>query len=363
MKNVFVVFLFGIFVIGLRSESLIETVPLAISEIIRDFYLAQSETFDFVIYGSETRNSNAMVDEIIKATPETLPYNVIKVSNNEISCKVNRSAILIFETFLDFIDFHERADLNNEFPKQFHFLVYICDQVKTLEISSISSTPPAIFHFESFLEHATEENVLRLLSYEAFQQPHCREWEEVEINQFSMSSGNWEGKTFFLEKFNNFNGCELYIGIVYPQEPATGIDFFGNGTLREVWGYATKFNEVIGHYLNYSISYNPLNADTRRMYNKTQRTDFSIYVQKQRMKSKSIHSTLPFTATDDIILIARPKPYSILQKIFNFLETFIGMVATTAVAVITIWVFKLSSKMLQKMNEGARIRPLMIRAL
>lgn len=361
--NYLPVLLFCGLVMGAKCEGLNKLVQLAISKIIRDFYLTQSEAFDFVIYGNAPRKSNELVDDIIKATPEILPYHVIKVTDDDLSCEIRQSAILIFETYNAFIDFHTRAVLNNEFPRKFHFLVYIWEHGKTQAISSISSTPPAIFHFESFLIHATDENVLRLLSYEAFQQPHCREWEEVEINRFSKASETWESKSFFLDKFKNFNGCELFVGIVYPQDPATGIDFYRNGTIKKVWGYASKLNEVISHYLNYSISYNPLNAQTRRLYNKTQRNDFSIYVQKQRTQSKLIHSTLPFTSTTDIILISRANPYTFFEKMFVLWNIFIGIITTTFVAVVTTIASKIVYRKLRKLNEGARVKPLMLRAL
>lgn len=363
MKNIFIALLFCGFSISANCASSSKLVSSAISKIIRDFYLSQAEEFDFITFGSDTRISSKLIDDTIKATPDILPYNVIKVSEDEISCKIKQSAILIFDTFNGFIDFHARVILDNDFPRKFHFLVYICDHGKTQAISSILSTPPDIFHFESFLTHATDEHVLRLLSYESFQQPHCRQWEEVEINQFSEASANWKSKSFFLDKFKNFNGCELFVGIVYPQEPATSVEFYRNGTVRKVWGYASKFNEVIGHYLNYSINYNPLNAQTQRLYNKTQRNDFSIYVQKQRMQSKVIHSSLPFTVSEDIILLSRTKPSTFIDKVSALFDILIGMVAATVVAVGTTNASKFAYRKLRKLNEEARMKPLMLRAL
>lgn len=316
---------FSFFILTILSnpgKSIESFIGSAISQIAQKVF-ADQNGFEFIIYGETTQKIEKIIKEVKKSTgipqlQRIMPSGSLKVNT------LNRSAILFFASWETYRIFHYRSYLMNQYQTNFYFLVYIEDQTRdryfmTRKMGSSRSQPR--FFYDYFLKILG--NFILLSTFETFQRKKCESLREVNINQFSKLTHKWTSQKFFLKKFENFNGCRMDIGAIYPQNLVLTVDFNKSGKPINVKGYGTVFNDVISKYLNYTYFYNParkLNAYIYKLYNKSLKVDFRIEADSFRsimVDTKSLtYVTDHYTTVDEIILISRFKPYSIFDKIF-----------------------------------------------
>lgn len=316
MQKCLSIFILLTFVLKLSiAKTLVAT---AVEQIVRNFYENKSESFDFFIHGTETRKMNDIVNEVAKKTQ--VPLRVYKIDHFEGQIKINRSAILMFDSLASYHSFHSQSVLGNVHPSDFFFVAYIesfHDEVNKIVTTSDSNHPmrATLFRYAVFLLHQNDS--LSLTTFVIFQQPDCRKWQPVQVNWFSKLSKKWIKNEFFLEKFTNFNGCELVIRVLYPQTMIINATLDKNGVLKDVWGCAKVFNDHISQKLNYSFVFNLFKKNI--YYNKSMKIDFEILgASMRRLKVRNFRHVVTerYTTVDDVIIIARPFPYTQFEKIF-----------------------------------------------
>jgi hypothetical protein len=98
-------------------------VPFAIREIIRDFYVNQSESFDFITYGNQSHKVGELINDILKVkSGDAFAYKLVQVHEGKEEVQVHRSAILSFTTFKSYQEFHARAVVVKELFSNFSFI-------------------------------------------------------------------------------------------------------------------------------------------------------------------------------------------------------------------------------------------------
>lgn len=358
MKKHFWFFLISSFVIRLKfSEASVAT---SMSQIITNFYDNQKENIEIVILGKETEKLSEIVNDVVKTT-KTIS-TIRKVGENRMI--LNQSAVLLFDSLKSYQDFHNKSVLGNVYPREFNILVYI-DNFDSQHMSRLITKDPletsSMFRHQSFLVHKNDELELSLITFVTFQQPNCRDWKVIEINQFSKNSGKWKSHEFFMEKFENFNGCELVIVAPYPQPPTLIVDFdHENGT--NIWGYGVTFNEQISKNLNYKYIFNPHNLFTNEKVNTTLNTDFYIYSASiRRLFAEDTNNRVTtgrFTTTDTIIFVSRSVIYSQFDKIFLPFdaEVWYLLLATIASAVVLIFAMRFSPIKIRNFVLGKNVQ-------
>lgn len=149
------------------------------------------------------------MNEVMKRkSGDIFPFKLVQVRGSDKEIKLNQSAVLIFDKCAAYRNFHQRALLKNFYPKDFRFLVYIKNFDEDRKKCFAAADPFNMFRHETSIESGDEDS-LKLVTFVTFQQPDCRNWKKLEVNQFSKSSRKWQSRKFFLEKFKNFNGCEV----------------------------------------------------------------------------------------------------------------------------------------------------------
>lgn len=333
-----------------------DLVAAAIAQVVRDYFMTRSEHFDFVVIGFETEKLRKIVSEVMKATKV-----IARVIHTEKSrMMIDQSAVLLFDSVESHQEFVAAKKLySNKYPKDFHFLVYI-QGLKKLEQSF------GAFRHGSYILHQDSksklsDDSLKLVTYEFYKQPDCNEAYLTKINQFSRITRTWKKREYFIEKFNNFNGCELNIR-VFNTPQAFDVKSYNNETLKTIGGYGVTFNEQISRSLNYTYFYN-VKMDNKKSHNKTLIRDFDLNVNSLRMMKlldpkKKWFSTEPFMAVDDIILISKALVYTQFEKIFLpfQIEVWHWMIATLVIAVLAIVVFKLTPKLVQNFVFGSKVQ-------
>jgi hypothetical protein len=220
MDNYFqalVVLLFACLIHLAFSTSYSDSMAAAsITEIVKNFS-EKSISLDFIVYRCQLHD---LVDEIMKAVEK--PAKVIKYGKSTELFHVIQSAI-VFADHKDLAQFQNQAVLVNEFPQDFYFYVYIAnfngklEQVSSLEFLDQNQIHRLCYYL---LEN---KDFIELVTFTTFQQPNCRHLNRVTVNRFSKESSKWETDKFAIEKFRNFNGCELKVFKRIPNNGFSGV--------------------------------------------------------------------------------------------------------------------------------------------
>lgn len=150
MKKLFWLLLLNRFVLECQTSR--SSLALAASQLVRDFLVAKSVRFDFIVYGQDLRRISDIVNDVLKLTNDNCTFKTRHASiKNPII--IDKSAIVFFDTFTSYLKFHGQAILKNLSPDQSHFLIYIedwSDNDRELFFSQVVTTNH-LLHFETFL--------------------------------------------------------------------------------------------------------------------------------------------------------------------------------------------------------------------
>lgn len=134
------------------------------------------------------------------------------------------------------------------------------------------------------------------------------------MNRFSKRTRKWMNGKFFLEKFNNFNGCLLIVLVPMPQ-PLMFTVLQDDSENFHFFGYGTKIHDIIRSKFNYTFFLTPrLGVDKG---NATLIEDFwlsSMPMRQGFILDAKIITTDRITTKDVIILTSRSYLTSSLTK-------------------------------------------------
>jgi hypothetical protein len=225
-----------------------------------------------------------------------------------------------------------------------------------------------------FLDYFIEVNKtsITLSTFVQFQKPECDEGLRTKVNEFSIATQTWKTKKFEIDKFENLNQCEIQINLMYPQNLAMQVNF-ESGKVTKIQGYTTKFNDIVSHKLNFSFSYNPVRVIltgnktkgeveyvSKELKHAYLSYDMNSLRKQSRYSNRNFNTgTKPFSKVDEIILISRFKPYTIVEKIFlpfqaDVWRWLIGTLLVIALVVLAI--LTIATKTVQKFVFGSRVR-------
>lgn len=344
-------------VLSTQSFSTQNLIPFAMREIIRDFYVNQSESFDFIIYGNQSEKIGQFVTDIIKVkSGDVFAYKLIQVKEGKEEFLVYRSAILFFDSIKSYQDFHARALLGTE--HFFKLLVYIIDfDDSNIENFAIIQAFH-LFRFETFVTHTLRDDSLRLITFVAFQQPICHKFVPFQINKFLLSKRKWKTQEYFIEKFKNYNGCMLYVNIPFQNFPFTSITLNQNYQVTSLKGVALAIQYAISKKLNHSTFYNFYDLETKNHLYPSVKCDYGLFVHPMRQPEYANSALIqPIIAVDWIIIASRGSTYSNFEKVFLPFEheVWFCLTVTISVGVFTIFALKLMSKKVQDYVFGSKV--------
>lgn len=277
---------------------------------------------------------------------------------------LNRSAILLFETYHSFKYFLFSGNNLAEYYKKMHFLVYIEESFNFQEILNQSS--PMIFHM-SFL-HTLDDPVFMhtLIKIETFKAPDCSEIKLKYFNAFSGLRRKWINSNFFSEKVKDFHGCALKF-MIYNE-----LLIFD----PESKGMGRELIDEIAKSLNFVVQHHPIGGKNDRTSAgvDTFKRDIIVLVKPIReflkrkftnvgraygsLPLKHLYVTHPFTSTETILLTSQTKQYSQFEKnLMPFeVEVWHWTMASLATGLLVIFVLKFTPEYVQKFVFGSRVK-------
>jgi hypothetical protein len=314
----------------------------AIAAIVENY-----ENFDFIVYGSPLEG---LVNEISILTGK--PMKIRKIDRHSNVLKIRQSAFLFFSDIFLFYEFYDMSILANEYPRNFHFFVYIKNfNRRDLDylVPATPLNPHLLYRFINFVLEYQNDDSIDLVTFTTFQQPNCRTFNRVNINRFSKATRKWENRRFSAEKFRSFNGCELVVFKFIP----TPI-------------YLSKIHDIISSKLNFSSKTIDSVSQKEQLSENIPR-DFSLFLSSFRIvlwsqvKNKTIGKntiTHHVTVYDRIFLVSRSAPYSMLEKALLPLDdaVWFWLIGFAVVGVIIIIAVSFTKKKIREFVFGLNVR-------
>lgn len=341
------------------------SVHSALSSVIENFFESRSEFFEFIIYGLDSEINDVLNRMNRETRKRGFVCKVRRVLNGSDEINIKNSALMVFDNMNDYRSFHRRA-LKSRCAKTLHFLVYI----RSFDKNKLFFVKDTSFLAETFLVEHDDES-LKLITFAQFQQPNCRAWREIEVNRYSLRTRQWRTNQYFVEKFNDFNGCEL-ISCAYQMGVSEDIRLDGSQKIEKLYGRGVDLNDIIGGSLNYSIFYNQHLHDNRlkmRMQNESIENDYPLMAYSTRMilgiLSEGGVVTQPFTMSKELIVIPPDELYSQFEKLFLPFdeEVWFWLFVTMSIAVITIVVIGFAPEKVRKFVFGTSVETPMLNLL
>jgi hypothetical protein len=309
----------------------------AINELIQKFFVHRSIDFSLIVHRSE------IIDQLLNSF-ET-PIKVVNVENNDNSFHIDRSAVLIFNNKQEFVNFHRKMQVAFDYPRELHFFVYI-ESNDDQEYSPHSDDFKKLLEFKNFNFLFEGDDFIDLVTFMTFQQPNCRELHPFTVNRFSKASRKWETNSFSMERFMNFNKCELAI---WPNN---------------------IFKVALFDRIHKTIE-SSLNFTSIVLTSENQPYDFFMLFSPARMMLvdpiadstfKPFSSTYSFLIVDFHFLVSRSAPYSYLEKALMPFENEVWywLIGSLSLGVIAIVVISCMSKKIRRFVFGLRVQAPML---
>jgi hypothetical protein len=253
------------------------------------------------------------VDSLMKKLK--FPVQVLHEEIRNQKLKIHQSAVVFLSSTQSHKHYLDNARLVNRYPKEFNFVVYI-EGFNERYHEKLKLPTNKLFFPEVFLiRFETERNALKLITLSFFELPHCRaDW--IVINSFDQSTEKWKSQEFSARYVDKFNGCTIRFDIFEAHKTELNYQFFKNGSVQEIGGYLSFFNQIFAKNLNYSFNF------TRGGENFDLKMENVCYDdQKLWNDAKPMSLTFPYTSNSDLVFYQErdtSDPTNELLQVFQY---------------------------------------------
>lgn len=260
---------------------------------------------------------------------ENFPYNIShsKIIRNN-NYFMYGPGLLIFDSVDTLKAFNIVINVRNSLPKSMHFVVY-CKKATFRDIESAKIVfsikrkyqqfvtdlvdMTNIMQFQYFI--VNDGDFIKLLTFVFYMPGYCGEAKLVEVNRFDKNKGLWETDNFKLDKFANFNGCPLVIG-VFKYSFASHFEIDENGMIV-YGGYQVEALRAMAENLNFTCHLTPYLHLEKKFYFKDIKLDYLLAAGSlgQYKYLHKVHITRPYLFTSDVIVVPIGEEFSAYEKL------------------------------------------------
>jgi hypothetical protein len=345
MRKIF--FVSFIFFASILIVSSSYTATSAILQLVEQFFMNRSISFVFIVNRNTQIN---VVNQILSRKPLEIASQIWKLQRVR-RFSVHQSAILMFDDIESYYELFAVTSIANDYPKEFFFFVYI-DEFNHEDIDRLipSKTDPLhplmLFKNTNFLLNFKNKNYMDLITFQTFNQPDCRRFTPVTINRFSKVTKHWESRNFVIEKFRNFNGCELVVMQFSPQ------DF-----------YLTVVQNIVQETLNFKVKSVIIDWYSNTNLTEMIPHDFEMSANTLRTierEGDQMFYTLThhITVVEFFFLVSRSTPLSHIEKVLLPFdpEVWYGLIVVLLLSALVIVVVSFMRRQVRYFVFGLRVR-------
>ncbi|CAG9810963.1 unnamed protein product [Chironomus riparius] len=274
------------------------------------------------------------------------------------------SALFFVYSCSDFASLHSAFQLRNWAPKVLKYLIHIencgleelqINLVYLINSKRLTYAESSLQVFTSLLIH--DDHFIYLTSLEWFTEVACNEAQLVVLNSFDKRTRKWTKELKNYEKFMNFHGCNLRMGIVdLVKNRCFGEPEMSNNTMNAK-GIKPDLFETISKKANYTTSY--------ALIMKGETADFDVFfdVYHQMIFSKTdFHMTTSFIESKEIIVTTPGELYTSYEKLWLPFDdtTWTLLIITFLISTFVILIIHRLSKFMQERIFGENVKTPML---
>jgi hypothetical protein len=316
------------------------TVIEAIKKLFQNYYCLEEPKVDIMYIGMR---SEALAEKLLCEKPPEVSLRVIRLEELD-QVNLSSPAILLVDSYELYYKHFIKINKNNLHPVWSNLLIFV-PVVNGQDLIAAYQAHSVAIDNANFLRIVNDSTVDLVTGF-SFEPGKFRQPQYKTINRFSASNMKWDNDTFFPEKYENFNGCELGVAI---DDKSNLAEWPATTTT------STTMINILAQHLNFTPVYVPMTKDviTSRNY------DLMSYVSGQIIGSYLHHDFSSALYSDHVTLtVPAGEPYTQLEKMFLMFdkETWICIGVTLAGALLVIQVINLMSVQVQKFVFGRDVR-------
>ncbi|CAG9806618.1 unnamed protein product [Chironomus riparius] len=293
---------------------------------------------------------------------QNFPIEQISIKNaKNWSCNISQSALIIIDNFDDLCTFNNQTNLNNRFPKQLKFLVYV-DEFQTDNFINMN-LPQKLSYFYGniaffqYLMIKTIYQTISLFTIKWFLPHNCNKPFAIQENYFDLITRRWKWDTDLMDiNYHNFYGCTLQVGLLSNFRDFGYKDKFD----RKIKGSLVSLYKIIGEKGNFKPNYLILDPDTNSTFilDKYSRNLLDVFIDIKSVAVTSHHVTTTFNQIEIIFMITPSQKYTNFEKMVMPFDriTWIFLAVTFLIAFFVIFFVNRLSFRYQVMIYGEGVK-------
>ncbi|CAG9811049.1 unnamed protein product [Chironomus riparius] len=342
------------------------SVSKAINEIIDEFYVKNKIQFDVRVVREYSGLLNPIVDGLLAVIKDQNSYTLY-ASNPDMKTGFGLKSSAIFVAFScsDYSLIHKVTQLWNYYPKNLKFLTFIqsCGlEYFNSNLKYITNTQRLSYEsgsldmFEFIL--INDQDILYLTTIEWFTESACNQPQLIILNKFNKTSQKWFKKLQNYEKFKNFHGCHLIMGIELDKNEGgcwdTAIIQFEDEIIIQLIGIGSEIFGYLSKIHNFESKFKLISNES--IYN-----DVDVFLPIYRFEYIYIghfHVTTMFAQAEDIIIATPGEMYTPYEKLLLPFDdtTWIMLNLTFLAAFVAILIINQMPKFIQKSIFGENVK-------
>lgn len=331
-------------------------------------------------FGLDTK----ILDEIIlkklrqKNVPVQLENRSAKDAAELLYRNANESAFMTFDSTRTFYNFFIRTSFINNYFTPLLFYIYAFNasynDFEVFKHGAMSyrnsrrgnlKLEIELMEMKNYIYFVVDEgNSIRLLTFIWHMPNRCNELQLIEVNRFDKVLRKWKNSVFEMQKYENFHGCQLVIGVQrdYPAfwlPDGFGIYNYGDLTYG---GYNFEMIEGLAKNLNFTIAFNPLFPNGT--YAKILPTDFKLirgsynfHRVHWNIEVARIFLTRPYIYTRVAMAVPPGASYNGYEKLLLPFDehTWLWILFTFFIAFLTVLVVNFTKRSIRDLVFGSKI--------
>lgn len=333
-----------------------------IMDVINKLFIQRDLRFDIIIYEQETQCANEIINGIMSESSENFTTEIKFFKSSKWHHRIDKSALVLIPNPDYFAYFNSHAVLNSTFHNPLRFLIH-CESLTQL---SLVSVPKAKILTDVHGHISLYEYILRdkgngylLETFEWYTSNGCNNVALSQINIYMKQQKKWLFELQIDEKFKNFYGCMLTIGI----HTISGRENYEASQNVVLFNAMAKKGNFISHIQIMRFSKNEKGINKMLIpYNGYVIEDFQAYfiivrlpfINNYYMK----HLTTPFIEDRISFALAKPDGFTSFEKMimpFDLL-TWIFTITVFVTAFGSIFIINLTFKIVQNLFYGVNIK-------
>ncbi|CAG9807509.1 unnamed protein product [Chironomus riparius] len=298
----------------------------AITDLIHELFIKNRIHFDILMYGNLTCNSLDLINMIEMKNDGNFAEKVRKIEPELWDHKIYKSAVIFTKNMNTVNHLVLNATLDSPFPHRISFLMY-CEDLNETSLAklyvpfNLNPDEGMISIYQYFLNN--NKTSIDLLTIEWYTEKDCSNDQIVMVNSFNKKSKSWNKNLVIEEKFKQFHGCMLTVGL-RPSYMMTNIYRFGSQPFGPIVDLFKAMAYVGNFTYNYQL-YLYLPDENNKLVKENIPKDgtviepnaaFQIAVLKSSpLLYKEIHFLTSFHEEKVSFLIAPSEPYDSYEKL------------------------------------------------